>query len=435
MSNETVPVSLYPQMQLPNPPTRVPRLDAGESRLRAQQAAERAVTTGALDATGVEATTGDLPYKALRDAQAGVELATVALERLEAEASGVTLLESARQGALAMPVKVTATHSVVGLGEELSKAEERLTEAEARHDFATRVLAGAESAPDGSRRAGNPITPHATTEKAIESALRRMMWARTLPILIPIVVEGLAVTFNMHAYLRADDGNWIQPAVIALITVGILSISPYLLGIVANDQAHGKEMSPIDAVGVAVLAVFWVGVGITLALVRVQVDRNEAVRAAELSRRQAIAESQQLGQPVDVPPVDPGTVFEPILPTVFWVLVFVGFGVVLILWERTHRNPARVHELETRLARLLAVTRVQMLRAHAATLGGSINLQERINNLALQMWDAEIEVVRASARLDTAEYHRCLGEAAGDPEMPLAVEDHKRRRSAAGGVR
>lgn len=441
MTSESVPTP-RPQLQLPNPPARIPRWGAGESRLRAQQAAERAHATGALDAPGVEATTGDLPYESVREEQAAVESATVRLERLEADAVGTTLLEDAKQGGQVPPIPAARTNSVAGVADELATAEEALATAVERHDRATRVIDGGERASDGTARAGSPIAPEADETRGIRSALWRATAAGMLPVLIPLVVEGLAVTFNMHTYLRADDGNWIQPAVIAVITVGILSIAPYLLGVVLNDQAAGKTLSRWDAIGAAVVAVFWIGVGVTLSLVRVQVDRNEAIRAAQEDRRQAISEAQQLGQSTDIPPVDPGAVFDPVLPTVFWILVFVGFGAVLMLWERTHRNPARLHELRTRLARVRATERAHILREHKGALDGSVTAQERINELALQMWDAELDVVWTSAALDTAEYHRSLGEAAGDPDMPLAVERHKQARAArraaddsAGGAR
>lgn len=413
---------------LPNTPDRIARPSVGEALQRAQQMAERGIQTGAVDAPGVDATTGELPGEAVIRAEAQLSHARVAGEIAESEASGLTIAESARRGAQVPPAAGALTTSVEGLRAEHARATQDIDESAEENRDHRLMLRGEMPAPDGTHRPGNPIAPDA---RDLRREVRRQTLRDALPVVIPLLVEGGAVTFNMHTYLRADDGNWLLPLVIAVITVGILTFAPYLLGLTLNDVAQGRSLSLVERVVLGVLAGFWITVGVTLALVRVQVDQAEAVRAAEERYRSDVELAQQLGTPVeDIPPVDPSTVFDPVLPTVFWIAVFLGFGVALIWWERMHRNPIRMQELRSRLRLTEAKDRGLLLAAQLDDVEHSVALQRQINGLATQMWGDEHEVIDATAEVARSVYHETLGEASGDPSMPIAIERHRAAQAA-----
>lgn len=419
-------------VQLPNPPKRRARLDPGHSQLRAQQAAERAIATGALDDAGIEATIGDLPYEASRAAQAEAEKAAIASERAEAEAAAATILEAARRGEHLDPEPRAAAKTTAGLAAETARTRAHADRARAAHDAASRVLEGTERMPDGTKRPGLPIAPG--TERFGWHIVATIV-AGILPVLIPLLVEGSAVAGNMRAYLRADDADWMLPLVIAVISVGILTIVPYLVGITVNKVVHDKSLPLWHWLVVGGATLMWIAVGVTLAVIRVSVDRAEAIRVAEENRLRSIESAQALGTTsADVPPIDPNAVFEPVLPTIFWIAVFLGFGVALVLWEVTFYNPARLHELRTRAVAHAADRQIVALVDHAALLEGSIELQRSVNEHSRQMWDAERDAIDAAAAWDIAVHHEELALASADPAVPLAIEQHKatlaERRSA-----
>ena len=413
---------------LPNTPDRIARPSLGEALQRAQQMAERGIQTGAVDAPGVDATTGELPGEAVIRAEAQLSHSRVPGEIAESGASGLTIAESARRGAQVTPAEGSLTTSVEGLRAEYARATQDVDESEEEHRDLRLMLRGEKTAPDGTHRPGTVLAPDA---RNLRREVRRQTVRDALPVVIPLLVEGGAVTFNMHTYLRADDGNWLLPLVIAVITVGILTFAPYLLGLTLNDVAQGRTLSLVERVVLGVLAGFWITVGVTLALVRVQVDQEEAVRIAEERRRSDVELAQQLGTPVeDIPPVDPSTVFNPALPTLFWIAVFLGFGVALIWWERTHRNPIRMQELRARVRLAEAKDRALLLGAQLDDVEHSVALQRQINDLATRMWVDEHEVIDATAEVARSVYHATLGEASGDPSMPIAIERHRAAQAA-----
>lgn len=413
---------------LPNTPDRIARPGVGEAMQRAQQMAERGIQTGAVDHPGVDATTGELPGESVIRAEAQLSHARVPGEIAETTASGLTIAESARRGAQVTPAKDALTTSVEGLRQEYARATQEVGDAAEEHSDLRLILKGEKPASDGTHRPGDPIAPEA---RELRREVRRQTIRDALPVVIPLLVEGGAVTFNMHTYLRADDGNWLLPLVIAVITVGILTFAPYLLGLTLNDAAQGRTLSIVERVVLGVLAGFWITVGVTLALVRVQVDQEAAVRTAEERYRSDVELAQQLGTPVeDIPPVDPSAVFDPVLPTVFWIAVFLGFGVALIWWERMHRNPIRMQELRARLRLVEAKDRALVLGAQLDDVEHSVALQQQINGLAAQMWVDEHEVIDATAEVARSVYHETLGEASGDPSMPLAIERHRAAKAA-----
>lgn len=418
--------------QIANPPASRPRTDPGASQHRAQQAGEVAIGSDALDAAGIAAHTDDLPFVVTREAQARTELAAIAGERAESEMVGVALETAAARGSQVEPKPGTRTNSRAGIAAETAEAEQKLAAEEEALEVLQETLAGARPHVDGTRRPGNRLAIHA---KNLRRALLLVLLGLAAVVIAPIVIEGYAVTHNMHAYLRADDADWMSPAFIAAITVGILTLAPYVLGVAVNDLAHGATKHVLVKGLLVAIAVFWVGVGVTLACVRVQVDRAEAIRAAEERRRAAIGNTQGLGESIDIPEVDPGAVFDPVLPTIFWIVVFVGFGMVLIAWEAMHRNPVQVQELRQRILVADLRDRVIALHDQADALAASVIVQREVNRLTLVAWDAEHEVVAAAAAHDTAVYYQTLGEASGDPQVPLAVSQHRSTVAARGAAK
>lgn len=419
-----------PHVQLANPPEPVVRPGAGELEERAQQLAERGIRSGAVDAPGVDATTGDLPGEAVIDADAGIRHAGIPAERAETEATGLALAFEAEEGRHVEPAAGALTTSVEGLDLELEAAQDELDAARKAWRRLRAVLRGRRRSADGTVRPGEQIAPDAKADD-LRRQIRRENVLAAIPLVIPLVVEGAVMTFNMHAYLRADDTNWWAPLGMAVIALGIVTFAPYLLGRAINDLTHGKRLHIAETVALAALAVVWVVAAVALALVRVQVDQQGAVAAAEDRRRAAIDLAQQTGGSTGaVPPVVPGDVFDATLPTVVWIVVFLGFGLVLLWWEATHRNPVRVAEAKARLRVIGAAEPVALLTAKRAEVLRSVTLQRETNALALAMRDAEHGVVDAVAASARAVYHAALGEAAGDPSMPPAIERHKAARAA-----
>lgn len=410
-------------IQLPNSPDPVARPRLGEAIMRAQQMAERAIAAGAVDAPGVAANPGELPGESVIYAERALGHARVPGEIGETVAAGLVLAEEARRGTRVTPLEQALTSSVEGLSAELARAREIAAAAQADHAADRRVLAGEEMLADGTRRPGLPIAPE---ERRLRRRIRTEEVRAALPLLVPLTIEGAAVTVNMHSYLRVDDGMWWMAVAIALITIGVLTFAPFLIGTALNDLAHGAHLTRMEQAGLALLALVWTGAGTLLALIRVQVDRAEAIRVAEERHRSDVELAQQLGRQVDdIPPVDAGAVFDPVLPTLFWITVFIGFGVVLIWWERTHRNPVRLQELRNRLRVEETSERVLLLSSKLVDITASVELQRRSNEIAVQMWHDEHGVIDATAETRRAAYHATLGEASRDPAMPPAIEQHK----------
>lgn len=427
------PIQSGPRMQIPNPPAAVSRLAAAEIMLRAQQAAERGIATGAVDATSVEANLGALPGVAEIHAQADEYRAALHAQRADTKASGATLVVDAELGRHVDPEPLARSVSVAGLEIDLQDAADEASDASGAHEILTDVMAGERTWSDGTTRVGEPAAPEARSTPEIRRAIRTENVKAMVPVAVPLLVEGVAVAYNMHAYMRADDSLWWVAPLIAVITVCVLTLSPFLLGTVANDIVHGARPGLLARWLYGAAAAVWLGVGVTLALVRVQVDQLEAVRAAREQRDSDVRLAQAMGTPVDsIPEVDPGAVFNPVLPSVFWIIVFVGFGIVLMLWECLHRNPVRMAELHARGRLVNAQTTLIALTAQLAAVKGSVQLQHTVNGHALEMWDGEDEVITAVTARAEAVHERTLGEASGDPAMPLALTAHRAARLANG---
>lgn len=408
------------EVQLPHPPAGEPHRNSGKSQLDAEQAADRHIHSGAVDPENVEAGVGPLGFDTLREAEANLEQAIAKQESLEAEAAGKALIEGARQGRQSEQPRWALTTSQAGAEAEADRAQiaRRTAEETNAHDNA--VLDGKETYRDGSHRPGEQLSPGTTH---LRWAVFRATTASWLPLLLPAAVEFWIVASNMRSYLRTDDSDLLTPATIAVTTVMILTVVPFLLGRWLAGVQAGREASTLERVAAIVAATFWLGVGTSLAIVRVQVDQANAIAKANNDYRDAVQQAQSLGQSADsVPPVDPATVFNPVLPTIFWIIVLCGLGVALIWFELNHFNPARLAELRSRAVLVEAVDRDVEAIAWVAQLEGAVDLQTAMLETSREMWQHEPDAIRQRAARDVQIYRSTLATASGDPRMVLAIE-------------
>jgi hypothetical protein len=408
------------EVQLPHPPTGEPHRSSGKSQLDAEQAADRDVRSGAVDPENVEAGVGPLGFDTLREAEANLEQAIAKQESLEAEATGKALIEGARQGAQSAQPRWAFTTSQAGAKAEADRTHTARKKAEETNAHDNAVLDGTAIYHDGSHRPGEMLSPGITH---LKWAVFRATIAAWLPLLLPAAVEFWIVASNMRSYLRTDDSDLLTPATIAVTTVMILTVIPFLLGRWLAGVQAGRKASAVDRVAALVAAAFWLGVGATLAIVRVQVDQANAIAKANSDYRVAVQQAQSLGQSADsVPPVDPATVFNPLLPTILWIIVLCGLGVALIWFELNHSNPARLAELKSRAVLVEAVDRDVEAIAWVAQLEGAVDLQTAVLETTREMWKHEPEAIRHRAARDVQIYRSTLATASGDPRMVLAIE-------------
>lgn len=406
-------------VQLPHPPAGEPHRNSGKSQLDAEQAADRDVHSGSVDPENVEAGVGPLGFDTLREAEASLERAIAKQESLEAEATGKALIEGARQGMQSEQPRWALTTSQAGAKAEADRVQTARRKAEETNAHDNAVLDGKATYHDGSHRPGERLSPDTTH---LKWALFRTTIAAWLPLLLPAAVEFWIVASNMRSYLRTDDSDLLTPAAIAVTTVMILTVVPFLLGRWLAGARAGRDASTLERVAAVVAAAFWLGVGTTLAIVRVQVDQANAVARANDAYREAVQQAQSLGQSADsVPPVDPATVFNPVLPTVFWIIVLCGLGVALIWFELNHFNPARLTELKSRAVLVEAVDRDVEAIAWVAQLEGAVDLQTAILETSREMWKHEPDAIRQRAARDVQIYRSTLATASGDPRMVLAI--------------
>ncbi|WP_457099655.1 hypothetical protein [Microbacterium sp. P5_E9] len=415
-----------PEIHLPNPPQGDPVRSSGRSQQDAEQHAIRDVSTHAVDAEAVAAGLGPLGFDFLRDAEGIVESVGALQDTEEAKAAGDVLIELARQGQGITPRKdvVAATQSGVEeqLGIALTECEDSVTD----HRTTLDVLSGTATRSDGRRYPGRPIAPGAAH---IGWAI---VWARfieLLPFLVPLAIESIVVYSNMRAYLRTDDADVFSPAAIAASTVAVITMLPFLIGRGLNVAAHGGTLARWQRIGMAVGAGFWVAAAVLLATIRVTIDRAAAVAKAEDAARGSFQ-----GDAAPSVAVDPNTVFEPVVPFLFWVVVFLGLGCMLVLWELLMHNPARVEELEARRDRRACEERVIRLTSLKAAIDGTVALREGALEHSLAMWGSELGAIDARSGRDKQVYRAALRNASGDPRMTLALEMRDESiASAAGG--
>ncbi len=299
--------------------------------------------------------------------------------------------------------------SEAGLLTELEKAQEALSQAQRAHDFDVAVLNGETLAKDGTARAGDPLTPGRARQGVLTRVLSRAMIAVALYLALPGLIEGNVVATNVRAYLRVDDADVFGPLVIAASAIIVLTLIPFLLGKRVNKVIHGRKLVLGEQIVYSAAAGFWLVGGVALAMVRVSVDRDSRVRQV----------AQDSGRTVQE--IDPSQVFDPTLPTVFWIIVLLGLGVALITLELTD-NPAQRGELRTRIALVDQEQKTRAIEEALAEVRGQIALAEHHLATTRAMWKKEFVAITARAERDKQVYRMELCLASGDPNLALALE-------------
>jgi hypothetical protein len=411
-------------VNLPLTPADQPDWAGGRALEEAEQRGRGDVATDAIDAPGLRA--GEQPMlfdteSRLRARHRGL----VARQRAANSAAAGHALVAAAQRGQRTRAPGDGPRTQTGATEERNSAKAELVRTENAHDTTAAVLDGERPAPDGAMRPGTPI---AADPERID---RAVLWERVrdvLPLAIPLVIETIVVSANMRELFHVDDGNWWLPASIAVIAVISLTLIPYRVGRSLNVAAHGGRRPAWVWAITAVASAFWIGVGVTLAIVRVQVDGRAAVREAEEQHRDDVLNAVSNGiDPDSIPPFDASAVYDPVLPSVMWIVVLLGVGVALVLFELWAHDPARLDELVARRAVLRARRWVALLTEQVADIAAQVELQRQVNTQGALMWQIEQERIAAEHEIALATYAAAAAQTAGTPEMIDALEDRLAR--------
>lgn len=411
------------EVRLPNPPRRVPAVDLGIQDARADQDARNLLANGSIDSTTVAASTDEFPPQRAIRARAEVDISGLPAERAETEATGDALIARAEQGEFVSPCPHALSPSAKGIEEQLATVTMELAKVEAKHDKTIEVLEGTATSHDGSTRPGELIAPD-TDEP--EKALKRVVVRAFLMLCALGLVEGLVVTGNQIAYLRLPFKDSWHGVAIAVVAVLLLTYAPHVMGQLVGPMLHGAAVNKRKLISIVTTGLVWLASAIAAALVRVNVDRAAAIRAAEDARDRAVnaAFDNPQADPNAIPPVDPSAVFDPTLPILMWMAFLIGMGVVFAVIE-AHTNPVRVEELRYRVRVKHLTEKKIALTAQADAIATSVELQTAAKALALQMWDAQEEIIRAGADHSVLVFEKVLAEVSGDPDMLLALERHR----------
>lgn len=405
-------------------PADQPEWAGGRVLEEAEQRGRGDVATDAIDAPGVRA--GEQPM--LFDTES----------RLRARHRGLVARQSAANSAAAGHALITAAErgertpapgdgprTKTGATQERDSAQKECERVEQAHQVTVDVLNGERPAPDGAMRPGTPI---AADPVHID---RAVMWERVrdaLPLAIPLVIEMIVVSANMRELFHVADGNWWLPASVAVIAVISLTLIPHRVGRSLNIAAHGGHRPAWVWAATAVAAVFWIGVGVTLAIVRVQVDGRAAVREAQEQHRDDVLSAVSNGaDPTSIPSLDTAVVYDPVLPSVMWIVVLLGVGVTLMLFELWAYDPARFDELVARRAVLRVRRWVTLLSEQVDDITAQAELQRQVNTEGAVMWKFEQERIAVEYEIALATYAGAAAQAAGTPEMTDALEDRLAR--------
>lgn len=405
-------------------PADQPDWAGGRALEEAEQRGRGDVATNAIDAPGVRA--GEQPMlfdteSRLRARHRGL----VARQRgANSAAAGHALVAAAERGERT-PAPGDGPRTQTGATQELGSAETELDRVEQAHGVTVAVLDGERAAPDGAMRPGTPIDADpAHIDRAV-------VWERVrgvLPLVIPLVIETIVVSANMRELFHVADGNWWLPASVAVIAVISLTLIPHRVGRSLNIAACGGRRPAWVWAVTAVASAFWIGVGVTLAVVRVQVDGRAAVREAEEQYRDDVLNAVSNGtNPASIPPLDTAAVYDPVLPSVMWIVVLLGIGVALVLFELWAHDPARLDELVARRAVLRARGWVALLSEQVADIAAQVDLQRQVNTQGAVMWQIEQERIAVEYEIALATYSAAAAQAAGTPEMTDALEDRLAR--------
>ncbi|MGB4135678.1 MAG: hypothetical protein WA971_03890 [Microbacterium sp.] len=413
------------EVNLANPPLREQAPLPGDSELRAQQAAQRFIDSGSLDATTVSASIDDLPYEKLRREQAEVEIAEIPAERAEADAVAAVLRERAKQGELVAPPEgagSSAPKSLKRLKKERKRTRKQKDAAKQAHDD---VLDGLKGTPadDGAVYRGEPVQPGAENPARIARNLRLK---QILLIAALAACEGTAVMFNLHEYLRLDDGDFWLPAALTVVVMLILTAAPYGIGVWMNRLVHGGRPQWGHIAASAVAAVFWLSTAVMLAVLRTDVDRAGALAAAEERRDVMMKALQETDPQATLPEVDPGAVFNSGLALTWWIVALSGFGAVILVLEAM-QNTLVLAEVERRIALAEAERRFDIVIDWLVAVKGSVTVRKAADQAVTEMYGAEEAVRRVRAERDIRVHRSELIVAAQDPAMALALEQHDRK--------
>lgn len=418
-------------LHMPATPPDTPDFPAGRHVLEAQQQAERDIASGALDVSYVEAGEGPLPSQQEIRARAQLRKEGARQQAASAEAIATALLQDAEQGLHTTPprgmrtsrVRRARSRSLSTARSESEAAAAALADADATHRNTVDVLEGKRATPDGENRAGAPIAPGT---RYLLLAIVLALVAEYALLAIPLLIEGSIVAENMHVYFGTDDANPWVPFTIAAVTVLSLTVVPFLVGRQLNHLLHGGHRHILRWIAIGAGLAIWLYAGVTLAQVRVAVDRDAALDRAERRYRQAVEDAQAAGiDPATVPTVVPDEVFDPTLPLLMWFGILLGIGIALMIWEIFRYNPARLEELRARLARSRAEERALVLDDYIGRVEADVAAQRAANEAAATEWELELSRIDAEARLCERTYEVALVQASGSPEMAMAIENRR----------
>jgi hypothetical protein len=427
MARTTEPQPDLIDIHIPQVSPRDPRIPTGTSLEQARQAAEVDIASRAYDAVQVAAGDTQLPWQDFRDELTVLERTQVMLERIQQLFVGRVLLQRAKEGLLIPRTPEVRSSSAAGAEEELEQTDLEIETVGSQQSTAAAVLAGSQVTADGAAWPGTPIG----AGSADPSRARRRETVRTLGIFaVLLLVEGIVVTLNMYEY---QGTTWIGAAAIAISALAVLSFGPFLLGRALAEMRARRRVRVFELMAAVLLAAFWIAVGVSLALVRVSVDQAAAVKRLEDRQADQVTAALEAGQPVpQFDAIDPQAIFDPTLPTWFWVATLIGFGVVVLAYEFQSHNPVRTEEAELRSSLFELRVRRMHLVQRLASLKESEAVQEEAIRTTEEYYTEEIDAAVARGAAAKAEYEVVLVDASGDPEMLGAVEA---RHAAALGIR
>lgn len=418
-------------VELANPPARQPVMDAGVRGMLAEQAARNFVASAAIDPVTTAAAVSELPPVRTIRSRGDRDIATVAVETIEASAVGDVLINGAESGEKVPPLPGAPVTSLFGIRALVEVCADRLAQARQAHEESAAVLRKEREAPGGGWFPGEPIDSEETGD------LRRSIrWAKTRMLLIMavlILIEGAVVTGNQIAYLRLPASQSWQGIAIAVVALAMVTVAPFLVGRWLAPWAHHGKLSRGKIAGISILAAFWLTSAISLALVRVSVDRAHAVQAAEERYQVALTNYQRDQLGARPTPVDPNLVFDPTLPIVMWVAILVGMGVLMCVFEMFH-NPFRLEELKCRHAVRSLEERMVGLNTQQDAIERSIGVETMLKESAIAMWQEMPELITEGVNNAVDVTFETMATASGDADMTLAIERHRQevaRRNAA----
>jgi hypothetical protein len=389
--------------------------DHGSNLLAAEQAATTDIASGGIDSDTVASVAGPLTHEQGTAAVHSQAVADADRTRLQARVLSLRMITDTFLGRT-IPPRGEASGSYEHGKRELAKATAAAAAATKEAAYTSEVLAGKRPDHAGARRLGTPITVEAGNYRRA-----RIMdnIKSTAPFVSASVIEGLVVASNVYSAFRI--ANLLLATGIAVTVLLSLSLVPYVLGrTLAEARAHGK-MPRADIIIVAVGALFWLGAGLTLALIRSSADAFE--RASTASAGPA---SGALSPPSPTlsPKVSSLVDGSSPIPTIFWIVVLLGVGVAVFLWENQNHNPMRRLDLAAREMLIVTDRWLRDLAQRLDEIAAEVRFQCRAAMEIDMDHEAQPQLIAAQRAEDGATYLGALVRAAGDPAMASAVDVH-----------